>query len=227
MVTTLAKKSAPAPEAPAPALRLDKLFVGDGYNGPVGQVSVVFVCDPPAAYLDATKTVHREILAARKVVQEAFRDHVAFAKIGQFAAQQREARKLQAEARGREQDAGGAARAAIRSLGDPRPHEEAGRAAADDARVYGLRVEMLDSFIAEARTEAQRELSKLIHDCQDGLETKAREALAEITARVVAALAPLLPELHAATARCACFVHPGRAMVLGGDAAKVFELPGG
>jgi hypothetical protein len=227
LATATIKKSANNPElgeAPAPVLSLAGLTVGDGYsNGlAIGQLQLTFACDPPKAYWDAGAAAVREVLAARAAVKAGFVKHPAFLKIGQLEANYREAERLKSEARGREQDAAQAVRAALHNLQDPRPHEAAQREAADDIRVFDLRLKTLEEFIVKARADAKHELHEQIAACEKALEAAAREALAEVTGRFLAAVGPLLPELHAATQRVGCLTWPMRQRVLTID---VFELP--
>jgi hypothetical protein len=205
---------------------LDRLTVGDGgYNNAlaVGQLQLTFACDPHDAYADTAHAAHREILAAREAVKRSFVKHAAFQKILQLEENFREAERLKSEARGREQDAAQAVRAALHNLQDPRLHEAAQREAADDARVFDLRLKTLEEFIVRARADAKHELSEQIAACEKTLKAATQEALAEVTGRFLAAVGPLLPELHAATQRVECLTYPMRQRVLTID---VFELPG-
>jgi hypothetical protein len=93
-------------------------------------------------------------------------------------------------------------------LRDPRDAEADQRQAADDARVYGLRLEMLDQFVTQARQDAGMALNRAVETVEHRLLAEAREAAAAIANRMLAGLRPVLLELHAAGAKVACLTHP-------------------
>jgi hypothetical protein len=206
-------------------LTLHKLTIGNGYNFlDPGHALLQLACNPPDAFARAGEAAFREVGSAREDVQRNFTTHATFQAVQGLEAKRREVEQLLAEARRKEHDAARAVQAALANLGDPRSHEKAAAAAADDARVFSSRLETIRGLIDRARREAAMELSNAMHRREKELEEQARAALAAITRQVLTALKPeLLLELHALTQRVACLADPAtRREVL---STEVFALP--
>jgi len=204
MATATAKRSekidVPEPASPAPpALGLERLIVGTDYNGlGTGFVSILLKFEPWDSMRRVAESVVRDIRTAREAVREPFRGDPTYQKLLQLEASRRDTEAALADAQRREQDAAGRVQAAIANLDDPRPHEKAKQAAEDDARVIGLRLQTLQPLVAQAQRVAFRTLTAKVEQVEEQLREQARARVADLSRRLLEAIAPVLPELHRA-----------------------------